>query len=141
MATPSHAHVLKNPGAETGKVLDFPDGYPDPREFLRNGGFPGVSYLYVLSANIPKAQSFGWESINNMPHFVVKGMSMTIMAKGRPSLMGSSGAVKPIFFLDDDAKKKLGGLNLDGTNMKPEPLPQPKPAPQQPQPSHNQPRR
>ena len=108
--------ALKNPGVETPKVLVFTDNYPDPREFLRNGGHPGVSYLYVLSENMAIAQSKGWLSINEVPHFTVRGFSMTIMGRGRPSLTGNPGSSKPIFFIDPFAEKKTGlKMNLDGT--------------------------
>jgi hypothetical protein len=106
--------TLKNPGSEPPTNLDF-DTYPDPREFMRHGGRPGVSYLYVLSKNIATAQRKGWLQITGMPHFTVRGHSMTIMGKGRPSVSGSAGSSKPIFFIDPEAKEVTGlELGLDG---------------------------
>jgi len=113
--------ALKNPGQEVAKVLDF-ETYPDPREFLRYGGYPGVSYLYVLSENCASAAKKNWDPINQMPHFNVKGHSMTIMAKGRPSLTASPGSSKPIFFIDPKAVEKLAmELSLEGETRQPEP--------------------
>ena len=123
--------VLKNPGANAAKNLDF-DSYPDPREFLRYGGHAGVSYLYVLSENCGKATKKNWDAINNMPHFTVRGHSMTIMAKGRPSMMNSRGTTKPIFFIDPEAETKVGlALSLEGETRSPEPpkIKRPQPAP------------
>lgn len=95
-------------------VREF-DKYPDPREFLRYGGIPGVSYCYVLTARMDKATQAGWSTINNMPVFRVRGHSMTIMAKGRPSLRAAPGTSRCIFFLDDEAPKVVGlGLSLEG---------------------------
>lgn len=112
---------LKNPGQEAAKETDF-DTYPDPREFLRHGGIAGVSYLYVLSANCARAQSKGWDQINGMPHFTVRGHSMTIMAKGRPSLTSQPGTVRAVFFLDPDATAATGlELSLQGKPVQPKP--------------------
>lgn len=100
--------------APTNVVREF-DTYPHPKEFLRYGGIPGVSYLYVLAKNQADAATAGWSPINNMPFFKVKGHAMTFMAKGRPSLRCAPGTSRPCFFLDKEAPEVVGlGLDLEG---------------------------
>lgn len=107
------ARPLRNPTTEQPKILAF-DEIPQPREFLLHGGIPGVEYLYLLAEEQPKAQSEGWSTIIGMPFFTVKGIGMTLMARGKPmtNTPAQPGTVKCRFYLSDLVAERLGTATL-----------------------------
>ena len=102
---------LKNPGPESPKMLEF-DEIPSLFEFLANGGMPGVEYLYTIANNMPKAQTEGWEQINRVPFFTIRGLGCALMARGKPLLdtPAQPGTVKCKTFCDDAILVALGQL-------------------------------
>jgi hypothetical protein len=102
-----HYNRLQNPGDEVGPCLEF-DSYPHPGEFLRRGGVPGVSYLYLLAENTADAQDAGWATIAGVPFFRVRGNGMTIMAYGKPISQGRATSNKCRCYLDPEAKIRTG---------------------------------
>lgn len=120
-AAPRTRENLKNPGDSVARGVqletDFTD-YPLPDEFLRRGGTPGMTYLYVLSQNIHKAQNAGYGHIFGVPHFTVNGIPMTIMAKGDPDPSAMPGGGRPFYRIDIEAEKATG-ISFTPTNEAP----------------------
>lgn len=69
---------------------------------LREGGMPGVEYLYVAAHNVVNAQHEGWTQLKDMPFFKVQGIAITLMGRGKPIPAARPGAVRCRFFVDDE---------------------------------------
>lgn len=97
---------LKNPGTGAPKITEF-DSIPHPKEFLLHGGVPGVEYLYLLAAEQGEGQTDGWSPIAGLPFFKIKGLTCTIMARGKKIPGAQPGSVKCKFSISKQLKQAL----------------------------------
>jgi hypothetical protein len=115
-----------------GVDYDVVDQYPPLSDFLIGGGRPGVTYAYILSKNLNRAQKQGWAMLHRCPGFTVVGpkgqADMVIMGRDEPIEGASPESCANILLVDTEADN-VTGLNgkevIDPAPPAPEPDPEP----------------
>lgn len=93
----------------TDEILSF-DAYPPLEAVVRGGGFPGVSYAYILGknmANVRKSDS-AWKICHYARDFMVKDEAFIVLTQGTPITGASPTSCIPELFVDSEADKILG---------------------------------
>lgn len=74
---------------------------------------PGFDYAIVLAANIARFTTGGWTQVQSVPPFMVRDQTMLLLRKGEPLWGTSADECLPHYYVDIDADRALGIVNLE----------------------------